>query len=652
MSDRPQRQLAAIMFADMVGFTALMQRDERRAIRARDRYRAALTAAVAEHGGTTVQHYGDGALTIFPSAIEAVRGAVSMQAALNRDDPVSVRVGIHTGDIVRDADGVYGDGVNLAARLQALATPGSVVVSDRVQDDLKNQTGWTLRFLGRAPLKNVERPVGVWSVEAPGLEAAAPVETAESGRDSVAVLPFLNLARDPDNEFFSDGVSEEIINALTRVPGLKVTSRTSSFAFKGRNADVREIAEQLGVATVLEGSVRRSGEMVRVTAQLIDAGDGYHLFSRSWDRRLEDIFAIQDEIAAEIVRELTRAMGRGAGAPVASRPVDLESYQTVLRARHFLNQWSPESALRAVQLYEHAIETAPEYAAAHSGLANVLCYIGALGRQGHRHAWDRAAEHARTAIALDGTDADAHVALGLVALLGSWDRHDSLRHFERALELNPGSGWVHHIRAVYHMLLLDPRGALSWAERARDLDPLSQPIQREIAQILMMDGQPHAAIEQLERALELAPTFRTALESLGWFHVALGQYEEARGAFERYAALSPSPWAGATQLGYLAGRTGDEREAQTQLARLQERAVAEPDIRLEMDFATLHVGTGDLDEAFRWANQAVDVRLGGLVFGLISSIWEGARPDPRFGALIDRVGLWAGVEERWRGVAR
>lgn len=640
------------MFADMVGYTAIMQRDEAAAMASLDRYRSALARAVTEHGGTTVHHYGDGALTIYPSAIAAVRSAMDLQGSLREGTPVPVRIGIHSGDIVRNPDGVYGDGVNIAARVQALAEPGSVLISGKVQDEVKNQPGIGTRDLGLMRLKNVARPVRVWAVEGPGMvvPAADALSARARVRNSVAVLPFVNLAADKENEFFSDGISEEIINALTRVRDLKVTSRTSSFAFKGKQKDVREIAGKLGVDTVLEGSVRRSGARVRVTAQLIDARDGYHLFSQNYDRNLDDIFAIQDEIAAEIVRELEAAIGphvKPADRAAGAHRADMETYTTVLRARHLFNQWSPETVLRAIQLYEHAVSLDPNYAPAHSGLAAAYCYVAALGRQGHQTAYVRAEEAATASLALDRSNAEAYVALGLVALFRDWDRMAALSHLDRAEKLSPGSALVHHMRAMLFEVLLDSEAAQASIEKAAALDPLSQPILREAAQIRALAGDMEGALATLDRTLELGPTFRAALESRGWFLAWSGRYEEALVSFREYARLSPSPYAGATQLGYTFGRMGRMEEAQAQLDRLEERARQEPDILLEADFAMLVNGMGDMERSLDWVERAVEARQGGIVMGLISPFWVQHWGEPRFRALIRRIGLWAGLEDRW-----
>ncbi|HEY6437548.1 MAG TPA: adenylate/guanylate cyclase domain-containing protein, partial [Ignavibacteriaceae bacterium] len=277
--------LAAIMFTDMVGYTALMQENERQAKILRDKHRAVLERLILEHRGQILQYYGDGTLTIFGSAIEAAICGAKIQKELQLEPKVPLRIGIHAGDVVYDDEGVYGDGVNIASRIENIAIPGSVLISDKINDELKNQTEISSVFMGRYELKNVKHPVKVFALKSDGLALPSPDQlegkSAVAG-NSIAVLPFVNLSAEKDNEYFSDGITEELLNALAKVEGLLVTSRTSSFAFKGKNTDIREIGKMLDVKTVLEGSVRKYGNRVRVTAQLINSENGYHKWSETY----------------------------------------------------------------------------------------------------------------------------------------------------------------------------------------------------------------------------------------------------------------------------------------------------------------------------------------------------------------------------------
>ena len=301
------RQLAAIMFSDMSGYTALMQQNEQLAKDKRRRLKEVLETSVSVYHGKILQYYGDGALSIFNSAIDGVNCAVEIQQTLQQEPKVDLRIGIHTGDISIENETIYGDGVNLASRIESLAVPGSIFISEKVFDEIRNQENLTAREMGYFELKNVIKPVRIFAIDNKGL--VVPTRDALKGKtkqpaNRLAVLPFVNMSADPENEYFSDGITEELLNAFTKVDGLQVTSRTSAFAFKGKNTDIREIGIQLNVDRILEGSVRKAGNRVRITAQLINAADGYHIWSENYDRDLTDIFEVQDEISSIIANKL------------------------------------------------------------------------------------------------------------------------------------------------------------------------------------------------------------------------------------------------------------------------------------------------------------------------------------------------------------
>ena len=295
------------MFTDMVGYTALMQKDEQLAKSQRDRHRSVLTKYIALHNGEILQYYGDGTLTIFNSAIEAVNAAIEIQLDLKNEPTVPLRIGIHLGDIVYDEEGVYGDGVNISSRIESLSAAGGILISEKINDEIKNHPEIKSQSLGRFHLKNVLKPVEIFAITNEGIIVPSAEETHQKSGcadRSIAVLPFLNMSSDADNEYFSDGISEDLINALTRVEGLKVTSRTSSFAYKNTSLDIMQIGKDLRVTHILEGSVRRAGNKVRIAAQLIGTEDGFHIWSETYDRSLEDIFQVQDEISNIIANKL------------------------------------------------------------------------------------------------------------------------------------------------------------------------------------------------------------------------------------------------------------------------------------------------------------------------------------------------------------
>ncbi len=647
------RQLSAIMFTDMVGYTALMQEDETRARAQRDRQRTVLEAAIAAHGGRVLQFYGDGTLSVFPSAIEAVRAAVDIQRDLDTEPRVPLRIGLHTGDVVFDRNGVVGDGVNVAARIQGLATPGAVLISGKVHDELKNQPDIETLPLGSFRLKNVRDPLQVHAVAGEGLRrpdevALAPAREREPR--SVAVLPFVNMSADPQNEFFSDGVSEEIINALTRVQGLRVTARTSSFAFKGRNQDVREIASQLGVETILEGSVRRAGGRVRIAAQLIDARSGYHLFSEVYDRGLDDIFETQDELARTIVDRLQvhlapeppvhhHAYGASGSLLVRAHTHDTEAYTEYLRGRFHWNKWTPGDARLAIQYMERAAEMDPTCALPFTGLATAYTFLASLGQLPADDAYPRAAAYARHALELEDDAGESHLALATVKMFYDWDFEGARERFEEALALTPGAAEVHHLYSLFLKAMGRFDEAVAHMETAVGMDPLSLPYNQTLAVALHAAGRLDEADARLDRILSLDPAFRSSVETRGWLLLRRGDVEGALEQFERLPGLADHPAAGAGHRALAYGRLGRTDEARAMGDLLERRAADEPRVNLAMDRALYHWGLDDLDGVFACFNRAVDERLGTVIFLGTSPNWADLRTDPRFAAVVERIGL-------------
>jgi len=646
------RQLTAIMFTDMVGYTALMQEDERRAAADRDRQRAVLQRTIQSKGGRILQYYGDGTMSVFQSAVSAVEAGVAVQEALRAGaPPIPLRIGIHTGDVVHDDNGVFGDGVNVASRIEGLGVPGSVLISEKVYDEVKNQPGIRTRGLGSFNLKNVKRPIRVYAIANAGLEIppeAAVREDREARAKSIAVLPFVNMSSDPENEFFSDGITEEIINALTRVNGLQVTARTSSFAFKNHNQDVREIATRLGVTHVLEGSVRKAGHRVRVTAQLICAKDGYHLMSEVFDGSLEDIFALQDEIALQIKDHLAAHLGpvrtrepeKDGGLLVHGHSHDTEAYTEYLRGRHAFARWTPDTAQTAIEHFRRSIELDPDCALPYTGLAKAYVFLGATGNLRQELAYPEAEQAASRALALEESAGEAHSAMGLVHLFQHRDWPSAYRSFQKAITLTPGSAEVHQLYSMYLKTLGDGETALVEAEAALQLDPLSSPVRLAHAEALAAVGELDLAEQRLNELIEDDPDFRAAVESLGWIRILGGDYEGALEHFERLPDLAGFHFAGASVRGYAYGKLGRTDDAHRMLALLEERAQVEENVTLSMDFALVYEGLGDMDAVFEHLEEAADSGAGGVTFVAGSPYWRDAqaRSDPRFEGLLRRIG--------------
>lgn len=638
-----RRLLAAIMFTDMVGYTAMMQEDEQEARTSRDKHRAVLEERIKKYNGDLLQYYGDGSLSIFNSGIEAVRCAIEIQNQLSQSPKIPVRVGIHVGDIVKEDDGIYGDGVNIASRIESISVPGAVLISDKLQDDLRNQPEIECRSLGKFELKNVKKPVEIFAIVDEGIEVPSvkelKLEKAQSLK-SIAVLPFVNMSADKENEYFSDGITEEILNALVKVDGLQVTSRTSSFAFKNKNIDAREIANQLSVNTILEGSVRKAGNKVRITAQLINSADGYHIWSDVYDRNLEDIFEVQDELASKIANTLREKLtGKEKKEHlVTTATKNLDAYNLYLKGKFNLYKWTPEGGKLGIEYLEQSIAEEPNFALAHSTLAFCYTLLGVIGSIPTKDAFARAKEIADRAIKLDDKLASAHISLGLISVFVNWDLDAAYKSFQTALDLSPGDGEIYHAYYIYLTAVGRIDEAVDAMEKSVQLDPLSLPINQSLGEALMNARKYDDAIEQLDKTLELDPNFRAAIETKGWVYLFKEEYDKAVETFKEFQKKTGDPLKGQTGLGYAYSVTGNIDKANECLQLLKQREKRDIDVNLNMDFLVIYAGLNDLDKVFYYMTKSMDE--GNVVFFIRTHPFaENIRNDPRFNELLKRAGF-------------
>lgn len=481
MSDPgPSRRLAAILCADVAGYSRMVQADEDGTLTAlRDRRARVIEPVIAAGSGRVVKHMGDGFLAEFPSAVNAVNAAIDLQsrmaaanAALPPDRQLVLRIGINLGDIVGEGDDVFGDGVNIAARLEPLAEPGGIVVSAKVRDEAQGKIVATFADIGEQALKNMTTPVRAFRVVV-GAAAAQSVPQADH-RLSIAVLPFSSLGADPDQQYFGDGVTEDIITELARVPVLRVASRNGSFRFRGPDADLPAAARTLGVRFIVEGSVRRLGPRIRITAQLIDTTTGAHLWAERYDRPAEHIFDVQDEVVRTIAGTLAGRL-QAAGAEIARRrpPASVVAYDLVLQAEHI--DWSDASARNEVRvLARRALDLDPGIARGELllGLMDFQDWMADASVPGST--LDSALQHMRSGVAMDPNDFYGHLGMGEVCLyLGNHDLSE--RYLARARELNPTRPSVYTSLAHHALYSGRPRDALELVATARRIDPFYEP---------------------------------------------------------------------------------------------------------------------------------------------------------------------------------
>ena len=448
---------------------------------------------------------------------------------------------------------------------------------------------------------------------------------------SIAVLPFANMSPDAEAEYFSDGITEEIINALAQLKDLHVAARMSSFAFKGKTPDVSEVGTKLNVATILEGSVRIAGNRLRVTAQLINVADGYHLWSERFDRNMDDVFAIQDEIATTIANRLEVTLAGGADEPLVKPPTgNREAYQLYLKGRHLWNRRTKEALEQAVEYFEQATKLDPEYALAYSGLADAYLLLGSYALMPREQADQRARVAAEKALELDETLAEAHTSRGQV-LRRERDWQGEEREYLRAIELNPSYATAHQWYATLLVVLGRLDEALREIRRAEELDPLSHAISVTVGQVLAQAREYDAAIEQLHKTLELEPDFFSAYAWLAIVYLEQGKYEEALQAAQKTIELRPDHSGVPVILGVVYARSGQRDKALEIMDQLKERGA---DVEA---IASLYASLGEWDRAFELLQQAVEEH-SLLLFDLkVNPFFAPLRSDPRFDELLRRM---------------
>lgn len=545
-----ERRLSVVLAADMVGYSRLMEADEAGTFVRLKTYRLELIdPAIARNHGEVVKTTGDGMLVEFHSVVDAVQCAVEIQQRMARrnadttsDQRIEFRIGINLGDLIHEGNDVFGDGVNIAARLQELAETGGICVSGAVREQIARRLDVVFEDLGEKKIKNIARPVRVYRVdEGPDLWAQGP----EGGRlthqqPSVAILAFDNMSGEVEQQYFSDGISEDIITDLSKLRGLHVIARNSSFFYKGRAVPVPQVARELGVRYVLEGSVRRASNRVRITAQLIDSTTGGHVWADRYDRDLDDIFAVQDEVTRQIVDALKPKLGAADEDRLARRrSVDVQAYNLFLQGREQVWLHTRAGNLGARRLLGRAIAIEPRYAAAHANIAftHILDYVNSWTGSPEQTLQD-GLEIAQRAVAMDAEEPQAHFALA-AALLWSREHDQALAEAERCLACEPGSAEGRIVKA----------------------------------HIEIYSGKPAAAIETIGEYMRLDPLHKDiVLHFLAEAHVALRNFEEAAAALEQRLADNPDSSTSQALLaccyGHL-GRITESREAWSNVLRVQ-----------------------------------------------------------------------------------
>ena len=644
-------------------------------------YREQIGVLVRDHRGRVADFSGDNFLAEFPSAEEAVLCAVEIQRVLKArneglppDQKMEFRIGAHPGDIRVEDGRLYGDGVNIAARLEGIAEPGGICVSSQIYELVRHRLRVELQDLGDRSVKNIPDPVRVYQIVLDGAPAESTTDQGvERGRHryvwpaaglagalilallawrllvpgleplpavangpirSLAVLPLDDLSGATDQAYFVEGLTEELTATLSRIRGLRVISRTSAMHYANASIPLPEIAQKLGVDALIEGSVLRVGNRVRITAQMIRAVSDEHLWAESYTRPLTDVLALQSEVATAIAHAVNLQLTPAEQQQLASAPsVDVDAHEAYLRGRYFLQKGSADGNRQALEYFERAIQEDPEFAPAYAGLAYASSCDSCASLA--EDAMIRAREAALRAIELDESLAEAHTALGMIKSMHEWDFAGGEIEFKRAMALNPGDVRAH----VLYARVLEGQGrldeAIAEAEIAQQLDPLSVSVAVNLAGLHGRAGEYERAAEQFERAFELDPDSAAAHRSRGWLECERGNFAVGLAELRRARSISTSDPVIVAELGYCLVQAGNETEARNLLREIDEQQREEI---APMTPALVHVGLGEYDEAFEWLERAYDARATLLPSVLSDPRYAQVRSDPRFADLLRRMG--------------
>lgn len=665
------RQLAAIMFTDIVGYTALMGKDEQKAFELLNNNRKIQKPTIDEYNGKWIKELGDGVMASFNTVSDAVSAAIKIQQKCNTANEFKLRIGIHLGEVIFENNDVFGDGVNIASRIQAIANPGSIFISEAVHNSISNKREFQTKFFIEQKLKNVKQPVRIYQVIADNV-VVAPQQIAqkvrpkrnviligisilillvatyffkggfttqnntqqqnseEASTKSIAVLPFENRSNDEEQEYFSDGLSEELLNMLAKIPELKVIGRTSSFAFKGKNEDIRVIGEKLGVEHLLEGSVQKDGNKIRITAALVRVSDGKSVWNDRYDGDLKSIFQLQDMIAQTVVQQLklkllpspTNFSGTG----------NVDAYNLVLQGNYFFDKLDKENVAKAVDFYKQALKIDSTDARIWAKLAN------AVSRQAWQNYIDRnvgrdeAKKAAKKAIALNKNSAEGYTELADGLLYSEFNWRDAEENYKKALNIEPKNpGALYGLGGGLYFATGRWDEAIKYMKECIELEPLKPLYHLNLGNILSHAGRIEEAKSYLKKTLEIDPQFQRAHLYLGRNYLLTGNADFALKEMQE-ENLEVFRNFGLALIYHAQGKT---KEADEALKSFTDKFQNDWNYLL----AELYAYRGEREKSLQWLEYAYQKNDGWLVFLKGDPLMKTLRGDPRFNAFLRKMNL-------------
>lgn len=639
----PSRQLAAIMFTDIVGYTAIMGEDEEKAFDLLRLNRQVQRPIIEKYGGRWIKELGDGVMATFSNATDAVLCAGTIQKNCLNINDLKLRIGINLGEVVFEDNDVFGDGVNIAARLQAVAPIGGIYISESVHNNISNKKGIETLFVRAETLKHVKLPVQIYEVNLDTVQvdeatlAFSNQPRKAIPRKSIAVLPFENIGNDPEQEYFSDGMAEEILNALSGLKDLKVVGRSSSFQFKGKHVNLREVGQKLAVFNVLEGSVRRSGNRLRTTVKLTNAEDGYVMWSERYDRDMDDVFAIQDEISQEVAAKLKISLDEDFQLKAEYIPTsNMKAYELVLQGRFYLDKYV-EGFEKALGCFNKAIQLDPDYAEAYSELARLHFLMTMFLFCKPQDGFERAKWYAQKALSLNDGLGGAHYVLGQVYFWYQWDWDNAKREYEAAEKCPYSYYFTGIVIDPWYPAFLygDFDTAIKSMNKMIERDPLSFNHQLQLGYFLTFGRRAEQAKVVLNRMLVAVPNFSESARLLAMNHFFDGDYEAAVTIARQAAtAAQGKGWAQNFLIMALA-KNGRQEEAK----QLLEEWIANPYpcVIPPTGMCLIYTYLGDFDKAFEYLEEGFvthDLWMAALKFDPDFAPLHG---DPRYENMLARM---------------
>lgn len=626
-----KRQLAAILFADIAGYTALMQENEQQALRVLNHFREDIESIVPQFDGQIIQFYGDGCLIIFNSVVIALRCSIALQKSLKTPPKAPVRIGLHQGDILKEGGNIFGNSVNIAARIESMSIPGAVLLSEKVQSELKNQQDVPLTSLGHFEFKNVGHPIEVFAIAKDGFPIPRKNEIqgkfkSQSQEKSIAVLAFENRSSDPEQEYFSDGISEEIIYGLSQLDNLKVAGRKSSFSFKNSQRSSKEIGDELQVENILEGSVQKMGNKVRIRVQLVNAQDGFQIWTERFDRELEDIFSVQEEIAKEVVHKMKLSLLSNEKAKnfTSTKTHNIKAYQLYLEGRSYLDKRINIDL--ALSCFSEAIEIDPDFAAAYSSLAYAHFYKVTFANHSPVAGFPQVEHAAQKALQIDSSIAEAHTMQGLVDFYFHYKFEKARQQYEEALLLQPNFADTYRVKAYFHSMLMEEHAAIANAERSFSLEPLSFNNHYSLADIYYRAGQYDKAIDISRSLVQKYPESMAAKELLANAYFASENVSKAGEIFEKIQGFPKHISIYSSGRFLYSAQKGNEELCRNLLEHI---AQEEKTIWISPGFqALVHLAIGEQKSALKILCRAYEERDPALLIIRCDPMWKQYRDQP------------------------